>query len=133
MLVAVIVLPLVLPPFIIWRLMVSEKNAYEQVRRDGKRYLATIKEVHPMRGGERSKAGLLLKVETPSGPVGMRLIVQLKGAITWDFLTTARVTDRPVYVHCLIDPLVEEAIRQYGYVLEETPPASEAQAMSGMK
>ncbi|MBU8894608.1 hypothetical protein DRW03_08805 [Corallococcus sp. H22C18031201] len=133
MLVAIIVLPLILVPLVLWGLAASEKNSYEQVRRDGKRYLAIIKEVHAMRGGDHSKAGLLLKLEGPSGPVGVRLIVPLKGAITWEFLTTARVTDRPVYVHCILDPLIEEAVRQYGFILEEMPPDTEGQAVSGMK
>ncbi|AGC43489.1 hypothetical protein MYSTI_02162 [Myxococcus stipitatus DSM 14675] len=98
----------------------SQKKAYERVRLEGQRYVAVIKELHPMRG-DRGHVALLLKLETPSGPVGKRLIVPLEGAVTWDFLMTARVTERPVAVHCLLSPIVEEAVTQFGFVLEGTP------------
>lgn len=115
-----VVAPLVLTPLLIFALFASEKKSYERVRREGRRYLAIIKEVHTMRG-DRSRVGLLLKLEAPSGPVAKRLIVPIEGAITWDFLSTARVNDRPVYAHCILDPNVEEAVRQYGFILEEAP------------
>ncbi|GMT98534.1 hypothetical protein KH5H1_26530 [Corallococcus caeni] len=50
-----------------------------------------------------------------------RLIVKFTETITWEFLSTARVTDRPVYVHCLLDERVGEDVRQFGFVLEEAP------------
>lgn len=105
---------------LLFSLSVGEKNAYERVRREGQRYVAAIKDLHPMRG-DRGKAALLLKLETPSGPVGKRLIVPLQGAVTWNFLMAARVTERPVYVQCLVSPILEEAVTQYGFVLEESP------------
>ncbi|WP_342380074.1 hypothetical protein NVS55_10945 [Myxococcus stipitatus] len=98
----------------------SQKKAYEQVRLEGQRYIAVIKELHPMRG-DRGRVALLLKLETPSGPVGKRLIVPLQVVVIWDFLMTARVTERPVSVHCLLSPIVEEAVTQFGFVLEDTP------------
>ncbi|WP_141620320.1 hypothetical protein [Myxococcus sp. AB036A] len=101
-------------------LLSGEKKAVERVRREGKRYVAVIKDLGAMRSG-RGRAWLLLKLETPSGPVGKRLIVPIQGAVTWDFLTTARVTEQPVYVHCLLDPSVEGVVTQYGFVLEEAP------------
>ncbi|RUO92856.1 hypothetical protein D7Y11_12560 [Corallococcus sp. AB018] len=97
-----------------------EQNRYERVRREGQRYLAVIKEVSTS-NNDRSQAWLLLKLETPSGPVAKRLIVKFTEAITWEFLSTARVTDRPVYVHCLLDERVGEDVRQFGFVLEEAP------------
>lgn len=105
---------------VVFGLSGGEKKAYERVRGEGQRYVAVIKDFGHMRG-DRGKASLLLKLETPSGPVGRRLIVPLQGAVTWDFITTARVTERPVYVQCLLDPSIEEAVRQYGFLLEEAP------------
>lgn len=116
----VIVLIAALLGYVVFGLSAGEKNAYERVRREGQRYVAVIKDFGHMRG-DRGKASLLLKIETPSGPAGTRLIVPLQGAVTWDFITTARVTERPVYVHCLLDPAVEEAARQYGFLLEDAP------------
>ncbi|QSQ17446.1 hypothetical protein [Myxococcus landrumensis] len=110
----------VLLGFVFFGISASEKNAYARVRLEGQRYVAVIKELHPMRG-DRGKVSLLLKLETPSGPVGKRLIVPLEGAVTWDFLMTARVTERPVSVHCLLSPIIEEAITQYGFVLGDAP------------
>ncbi|GEN13509.1 hypothetical protein SAMN05443572_1024 [Myxococcus fulvus] len=108
-----------------WSIMGQEKKSHEQVHLQGGRYVAVIKDFAAMRG-YTNRASLLLKIETPSGPVGQRLIVPIEGAVTWDFVTTARVTERPVYVRCIIDPNVELAVRQYGFLLEEAPPGEAA-------
>ncbi|GEL75682.1 hypothetical protein [Myxococcus virescens] len=106
--------------FLFTKLHGREKKFHEQVRLEGKRYVAIIKDFVQVKG-TTNRASLVMKLETPSGPVGQRLIVPVEGAVTWDFITTARVTERPVYVWCIIDPNVDPAVRQYGFLLEETP------------
>lgn len=101
-------------------LVSGEKHAYERIRREGTRYVAVIKDLGQIRTGQ-SQMELMLKIETPSGPVGKRLFVPLQGAVTHDFLITARVTDRPVYVQCILDAPSNQVASLYGIVLEERP------------
>ncbi|RKH16389.1 hypothetical protein D7Y13_25810 [Corallococcus praedator] len=107
--------------FLFIRSSEGEEKTIDRVRREGQRYVAVIKEIQHMRGNPRNVAALLMKLETPSGPVGRRLIVPLGGAVTWDYINTARATERPVYVHCILDPIIHEAVFQRGLLLEEAP------------
>ncbi|RKG94085.1 hypothetical protein D7V88_00555 [Corallococcus terminator] len=98
----------------------GDAEKYARVRREGQRHTAVITDCG-LPWNTRNQAWVLLKLETPSGSVAKRLYVPLEGAVSYDFLATARVTNRPVYVLCILDERVDESVRHHGYVLEQLP------------